>query len=305
MKHIVKLFFFLFLIVSVKEVSAQQIPANLSSINIDQLTDAQLMQYLNQANLSGLSDAELEAKAKEKGLSADQIQKLKLRMQNLNVATTSSAAVRTDTYTERNKIAVKVPAAKDEVQGLPIFGSELFDNTNLTFEPNLNIATPNNYVIGINDELIIDIYGYSENTRKLKVTAEGFIRYPELGPIKVNGLTIEDARVKIRKELTKIYPGLLSGNTSVQISLGQIRSIRVTLLGEIQHPGTYTLSSLATIANALYVSGGPNKIGSFRNIDLIRQGKNMVTFDLYDFLLKGDLTKNLALQDDDIIKVSP
>ena len=305
MNHIVKLFFFLFLIVSVKEVSAQQIPANLSSINIDQLTDAQLMQYLNQANLSGLSDAELEAKAKEKGLSADQIQKLKLRMQNLNVATTTSAAVKTDTYTERNKIAVKVPAAKDEVRGLPIFGSELFDNTNLTFEPNLNIATPNNYVIGINDELIIDIYGYSENTRKLKVTAEGFIRYPELGPIKVNGLSIEDARIKIKQELTKIYPGLLSGNTSVQISLGQIKSIKVTLIGEIQRPGSYTLSSLATIANALYVSGGPSKIGSFRNIELIRNGKSLVSFDLYGFLLKGDLTKNLSLKDDDIIKVNP
>ena len=304
MKSVVKFFFFLVLSIAVMKVSAQQIPGNVSSINIDQLSDQQLQQYLNQFNLSGLSEAELESKAREKGFSSDQIQKLKLRIQSLN-AGSSNNANKSDAYSERNKVAVKTPALKDSVQGLPIFGADLFDNTNLTFEPNLNIATPDHYVIGVNDELIIDIYGYSENTRKLKVTAEGFIRYPELGPIKVNGLTIEDARIKIKKELTKIYPGITAGNTSVQISLGQIRSIRVTLLGEIQHPGTYTLSSLATIANALYVSGGPNKIGSFRNIDLIRQGKNMVTFDLYDFLLKGDLTKNLALQDDDIIKVSP
>ena len=304
MKHVVKFFFLLLLSFSITNIFAQQIPANASSINIDQLTDQQLIQYMNQANLSGLSDTELETKAREKGLSTDQIQKLKLRNQNLNGATSSSNNS-SDVYTGRNKVAIKVPPAIDSVQGLPIFGADLFDNTNLTFEPNLNIATPDHYIIGVNDELIIDIYGYSENTKKLKVTSEGFIRYPDLGPIKVNGITIEEARIKIKNALTKIYPGLLSGNTSVQISLGQIRSIHVTLLGEVQRPGTFTVSSLATIANALYLSGGPNKIGSFRNIELIRNGKPVVVFDLYDFLLKGDLTKNLSLKDDDIIKINP
>ena len=281
---------------------AQQLPSN---FNIDQLTDQQLIQFLGQANVSGLSEADIEAQAKAKGLSADQILKLKLRIQTLNQnLPLDTLSNKNDNYSERAKVLTKKPGNRESNQGLQVFGSELFENTNLTFEPNLNLATPNNYVIGINDEIIIDVFGYSESTKKFKVNSEGFLRYPNVGPIKVNGLTFEDARIKIRKELTKVYPGLATGNTSLQVSLGQIKSIRVTLIGEVKRSGTYTISSLSTIANALYASGGPNSIGSMRNIELLRNGNILVQFDLYDFLLKGDLRKNLALQDGDIIRVS-
>ncbi len=171
-----------------------------------------------------------------------------------------------------------------EKQRSLIYGAELFNNKNLTFEPNLRMATPPNYRLAAEDELIIDVYGYSEAQHKLKISPEGYIRIPYLGPVYVNGLTIEEARQRITKQLSTIYSGINSGKTSVQLTLGSIRSIRVLLIGEVVNPGTYTLPSLATIANALYVSGGPGENGSFRNIQIIRNGQVIVQFDLYDFL---------------------
>ena len=304
MKSVVKFFFFLVLSIAVMKVSAQQIPGNVSSINIDQLSDQQLQQYLNQFNLSGLSEAELESKAKEKGLSDDQIQKLRLRIQSLNGGASKSSSDTSADY--RRGVASKSPNNSVlMINGLPVFGSSLFAKENLIFEPNLQIPTPVNYQIGTGDQLNIDLFGYSDANFKLKVSPDGNIRIPNLGPVKVAGLNFETAQQKIKSQLSKIYPQIGSGQTSVQVSLGNIRSIRVTLIGEIKKPGTYTLPSLATIANALYVSGGPDTIGSYRNIQLVRNGKTISVFDLYDFLLKGDLSKNLRLEDDDIIRVNP
>jgi protein involved in polysaccharide export with SLBB domain len=291
--------FILFSIISIIGTNAQP----LGSINIDQLSDQQLLQYMNSAGLSGLNESQLESKAKSKGLNNDQISKIKSRVSNLQ----TSQSVKTNSAPPVNVDRVLVPVITPQINYTEngVFGSELFTNTNLTFEPNLRIPTPVNYVLGVDDELVIDIFGYSENTYKLKVQPEGYIRMPNIGPVRVVGLPIEDARKKIKQQLQKIYPGILSGNTSVQISLGQIRTIRVTLIGEVIRPGTYSIPSLANIANALYVSGGPNANGSFRTIELIRNGKTKVIFDLYDFLIKGDLSNNLMLQDDDIIKINP
>ncbi|WP_346316637.1 SLBB domain-containing protein [Chitinophaga sp. YIM B06452] len=186
-----------------------------------------------------------------------------------------------------------------------IFGSELFRNKNLTFEPNLRMATPPNYKLAPGDELVIDVYGYSEVQHKPTVSPEGQIRIPYLGPVYVSGLTIEEARIRITKQLSTIYSGIRSGNTFVQVSLGNIRSIQILMIGEVVRPGSYTLPSLASVANALYVSGGPDENGSFRDIQVIRAGQPIVTFDLYDFLRNGDLTNNIILQDQDIVKVNP
>lgn len=283
---------------------SQQLP-----VNIDQLSDEQLMQYIGMANGSGMSEADIEAKAKQKGLSDDQIQKLKQRIQRLNVSNYAAGSKNnlSDSGDFRKSVAIKKPSSNDYYSSgeLRIFGSDLFTKDNLTFEPNLQIPTPRNYLIGTGDQINIDLYGYSDANFKLKVSTEGTIRIPNSGPVKIAGLSFEDAQQKIKSQLAKIYPQIASGKTAVQISLGQIRSIRVTLVGEIRQPGTYTLSSLATIANALYVSGGPNRIGSYRNIELVRNGKIVSTFDLYDFLMKGDLTKNTRLEDEDIIRVSP
>jgi protein involved in polysaccharide export with SLBB domain len=207
------------------------------------------------------------------------------------------------TYEPRKAVTVKNEFAAPT--GPAIFGAEFFSNSNLTFEPNMRMATPSNYVLGVDDELSIDIYGFSEKTSKYKINTEGQIRIPNIGPVTLAGLTMEEAKTKLKGVLSKTYPGLQSGNTFLQVSLGQIRSIRVTLIGEVIKPGSYELSSLSTLANALYASGGPSANGSFRKIDLMRNGKRLVTFDLYDFLLNGDLSKNILLKDDDIIKVHP
>jgi len=284
-------------------VGAQGLP-----VNIESLSDEQLIQLATKYNLMGLSESELEAKAKEAGLGSDQILLLKKRIALLDPSVAGGQLAysnKTDSYVLRNKVLTKGPSirSKDSSAVLQVFGAEIFDNLDLSFEPNLSIATPSQYIIGVNDQLVIDVYGVSDVTKKLKVTTEGDIRFPNLGPIKVAGLSVDDARAKIKKALTRIYPGIATGAVAVQVSVGQIRSIQITLLGEVRRPGTYTISALATLMNALYASGGPNDIGSFRTIELLRGGKVVTSFDLYDFLLKGDLSKNRLLQDDDVIRV--
>lgn len=281
--------------------ASAQLPAGM---NIDQLTDQQIMQFVQSNGLNGMSESELEAKAKERGLSADQIQKLKARIQSMNPQAGASpqGEKKEDTRKPINNIQPK--AQPDFINGLIIFGSDIFTKENLSFEPNLTIPTPRNYILGAGDELKIDIYGFSDKSQSLRVSPDGNIRYPNIGPIKMAGLSIEEAKAKLTAVLGKIYPGLQSGNTSLQLSLGQIRSIKVNLIGEITRPGTYTVSSLSTIANALYAAGGPTKLGSYRHIELVRGGKSVAQFDLYEYLLNGNLLQNKLLQDDDVIRVA-
>ena len=307
MKTIWKSILILAISVGYTQLATAQLPTipQVSSINIDALSDAQFQSYIQQAQLSGLSEAELEAKARERGLSAAQITQIKTRIASLNSSTSGDKKSNNSSYESRRPINTKNEFKREEKEGLKIFGSEFFSNANLTFEPNMRIGTPSNYVLGVDDELSIDIFGFSEKTSKYKISTEGQIRIPNIGPVTIAGLTIEEARTKLKSVMANTYPGLNSGNTSLQVSLGQIRSIRVTLIGEVSQPGTYEMSSLSTLANALYASGGPSNNGSFRKIDLIRNGKRLVTFDLYDFLLNGDLTKNVLLKDDDIIKIHP
>ncbi|MCW3116471.1 MAG: periplasmic protein involved in polysaccharide export, partial [Chitinophagaceae bacterium] len=168
-------------------------------VSIENLSDEQLMQLVAKYQLSGLSEAELESRAREAGLPSDQIVILKKRMSMLDAGGSSQSSYnnKTNSYVLRNRILTRGPSlkAKDSLGTLQVFLSEIFDNEDLSFEPNLSIATPQNYIIGVNDQLVIDVYGVSDNTTKLKVTTEGDIRFPKLGPIKVAGLTIEDARV--------------------------------------------------------------------------------------------------------------
>jgi len=186
-----------------------------------------------------------------------------------------------------------------------IFGSHLFSKQNLTFEPKLNIATPTHYILGTYDELIIDISGYYEANYKLKVSTEGTIRIPNVGPVKVSGLTMESASRAIRNKVSQIYMGVSSGQTHVNVSLGNIRSIRVTVVGEATRPGSYTLPSLATAFNALYACGGPDSLGSMRDIKVIRAGKIIANIDVYRFLFDGVISNNISLRDDDVVKIEP
>ncbi|SDM87654.1 protein involved in polysaccharide export, contains SLBB domain of the beta-grasp fold [Daejeonella rubra] len=305
---IFSLWVLLFVIGLNSPVFSQVNPQNLSNVKVDELSDDQIRAFITQAESTGMGDAQLEQIAQARGMHPEEIQKLRLRVNKLKTQAktqTAGAAPEKSSNNERqlNYEPENLNKEVGSVQRSKIFGAELFKNSNLTFEPNLNMATPQNYVIGTNDEILITIFGNSEANYNLKVNPEGNINIEYVGVIQVAGLTVEAATSRIRSRMSKVYPGLAAGNTKLNIAIGNIRSIKVILTGEVQKPGSYTLPSLATVFNALYSSGGPTENGSFRAVELIRGGKIIATLDIYDFLLKGEISTNVRLQDQDIIRI--
>ena len=187
-----------------------------------------------------------------------------------------------------------------------IYGHNVFSNKNLSFEPSMNLPTPQNYRLGPGDEVIIDVWGESQNTIREVISPDGNIIVEGIGPVYLNGLTVQAADRYIKKELSQIYSGLDKDNASsnIKLSLGQARSIQVNVLGEVENPGTYVISSFATIFNALYVAGGVTEIGSLRDIRLYRNNRVITKVDLYDYLQNGMLKDDIRLDDNDVIMVS-
>ena len=179
-----------------------------------------------------------------------------------------------------------------------VFGRNIFNNPKLTFAPNMNIATPQNYVLGPGDVLVVDVYGGSQANLKLTVSPEGDVYVPEYGPIQVSGLQIRAAQERIRTRLGKFFQ-----SSDIRITLGQTRSIQINVLGEVRVPGTYTLSSLSTVYHALYLAGGVSGLGTLRNIKLYRQGRLVTIVDVYEFIFHGRLAGNVRLEDNDVIQV--
>jgi len=239
-------------------------------------------------------------------LTPEQIEMYKKYMASKGNATPLAAASADSKTPEDRKIVVDEAAANVPVtNSLGFFGSYLFSNQQLSFEPKLNIATPANYVLGAYDELIVDVSGLYEAYYKLKVSPEGTIRIPNVGPVKVSGRTIEDAARSIKSSVSQVYQGVSSGETKINVSLGNIRSIRVTVIGDAVRPGTYTLPSLATAFNALYACGGPSVSGSMRTVKVIRAGKQIAIIDVYKFLTDGAIPNNVLLHDEDVIRIDP
>ena len=259
-------------------------------------------------------------KAKAAGMTDDQIQQeIAKRMGQSGAGQTTSKA--SDAVISDRVIATtpgkdSISLEEQRKRNLPendlketVFGREIFSNKNLSFEPDLNIPTPKNYILSAGDELLINVWGDSELNLKLKVSPEGTILIPNLGPVSVSGLTIETAENRIRQELGRIM-STLSGNTDgantfVSVSLSQIRSIKVNIVGEVVAPGTYTLPSFATLFNALYAAGGVNEIGSLRGIKVYRNSKEVAKLDVYDYLLNGKYNTNIRLEENDMVIVSP
>ena len=259
-------------------------------------------------------------KAKAAGMTDDQIQQeIAKRMGQSGAGQTTSRA--SDAVISDRVIATtpgedSISPEEQRKRNLPendlketVFGREIFSNKNLSFEPDLNIPTPKNYILSAGDELLINVWGDSELNLKLKVSPEGTILIPNLGPVSVSGLTIETAENRIRQELGRIM-STLSGNTDgantfVSVSLSQIRSIKVNIVGEVVAPGTYTLPSFATLFNALYAAGGVNEIGSLREIKVYRNSKEVAKLDVYDYLLNGKYNTNIRLEENDMVIVSP
>ncbi len=274
----------------------------LKNVDVSSLSDQQISAIQQKMQSEGISMNQLDQYAASQGISKTKVEQFKARIVTFNQVPTSVPSS-TSAVTNSN-FASKKETHAPEVDSLQIFGSSVFKNANLNFEPNLRLATPQDYVLGPDDQLLIDIYGVSEVSYKLYVSPEGTILIPDVGAINVNGLTITQAKKLIIAKLSTIYRGIQTGNTFVNISLGNIRSITVFVIGEIQSPGSYTIPSLATVYNALYQSGGPKESGSFRNIQVIRDNKVLATVDLYDFLVYGKQS-NIRLQDQDVIKVLP
>lgn len=295
---------------------AQSISAtDLSNVRIDEMTDDQIRAYLKQAETSGLSESQMEAIARERGMPSAEIQKLRDRIADLDSTEPDqrSSSASSKTRSEREIIdSLSVPAApegqsEDSAQhgGLRIFGASLFQGASPVFEPDLRIATPRGYVIGPGDQILIDIYGRSEEDHTLSVSPEGTINIPFIGIVTVSGMTIDQATARIESELAKVYSAIKTGETKVSVALGDIRSIQVTVTGEVVQPGSYTLPSVANAFNALYFSGGPTAEGSFREIHVIRAGKEVAVLDVYDVLMNGFFSTNIRLEDQDVLMVPP
>lgn len=301
----------------IKPALAQTIPQNISSINVDNLTDDQIKQLLLQAQKAGLTDDQLLQQAQSRGMSGAQLQKLQSRITDIRNKNRNPKVSRSPTDTSSNKFNKRKTNYTDSLQTdtsvnkidlfidltPKIFGSDLFRNSKSnTFEPNLKLATPVNYIVGPEDQLNINVYGNSLVDWSLDVSPDGNINIPGAGILHVAGKTIEEATSAIKNKLAGNNYAIGRG-TNVKVTLGNIRSIKVILQGQVVKPGTYTLPSLATVFNALYFAGGPNDVGSFRKIEVIRNSRVIRHLDLYDFLVKGSQKDNISLQDQDVIRV--
>ncbi|KAB6142804.1 capsule biosynthesis protein, partial [Bacteroides xylanisolvens] len=197
-------------------------------------------------------------------------------------------------------------STQDLARSNQVFGRNIFNTRNLTFEPSVNIATPLNYRLGPGDEVIIDIWGASQNTIRQQISPDGTINIQKIGPVNLNGLTISEANDYLKKTLNKIYNGLNNTNdptSDIRLTLGSIRTIQINVMGEVVQPGTYSLSSFSTVFHALYRAGGVSDIGSLRNVQLVRNGKNIATIDVYQFIMKGHIQDDIRLQEGDVVIV--
>ena len=280
---------------------------NLANIKVDQLTDADIAKLKTQLTSQGITIDQAEPMAIAKGMSAAEFAKLKARVGGAAKAAgdkkTKAPEARTANESDTadtEKYTDKLP--KPLINPL-IFGSELYTSVAPSFEPNMSLATPLNYVLGPNDQIAVSVYGVQEYSGDLLVSAEGNISIPNVGLIRVAGLTIEAATQKIKNTMgSTVYTYLRSGGSKISVTLSKIRTIKVTIIGA-NRPATYRLSSLATVFNALYVSGGPTAFGSFREIELLRDNKLFKKIDLYRMLLNGDQSDNVGLKDNDVIRI--
>ena len=303
-----------------------------------QMSDQQVIKFIQQEVQAGTSQAQIVTKLMQKGVKIDQIRRLRQQYDKQIKARGASGAAdaavaAVDSRMRSNGTGEK---AQDVVVGkegstqaqlqqeadiqyaeiqqninqhvdgevgeakLKVFGRDIFNNKLLSFEPNMNIATPQNYVLGPGDQVIVDIYGASQKSEQLTVSPDGDITVPGYGPIHVAGLSVGSAQGKIRSTLGSRY-----ASSTLKLSLGQTRSLMVNVMGEVKAPGTYTLSAFATVFHALYMAGGINDLGTLRDIKVYRGGKLVTVVDVYEYILNGRLAGNIRLQENDVIVVGP
>jgi protein involved in polysaccharide export with SLBB domain len=293
---------------------------DVTQIDVQNLSDAQISRLSEAMEQRGVSIEQVELVLRQRGMSDYQVNLLKQRLNNVG---SSSARGSSSSMSQNPSRKRQEPIDEDQELGdyldrdvtdyiltteeEAIFGYKLFNNPELTFEPSMNIATPKDYRVGPGDEVFVDVWGAAEANFMVEVTPEGYVILQNVGPVYINGLTVAEAELRIKNKLSNIFSGMRGSrpNTFAQVNLGNVRSIKVNIVGEVRRPGTYTISSLASAFNALYLAGGPSVNGSFRDIQLIRNDEVVANIDIYRFLVDGEQVSNLRLEDQDIIRVGP
>lgn len=300
-----------------------------------QMSDTQVMQQIQRELKSGASQSQIATRLMQKGVTMQQLQRVRSQYEALNGGTSSrSSGNNSDVLVQDSRLRdnngailtdsagnplftqqVQATSASEEIErekikkahlndntyhGKVVFGRDVFNKKTLSFEPNMNIATPTSYVVGPGDRVFVDVYGASQKSEQLQVSPDGTIQVTGYGPIHIGGLTVAQANARIKETLGTRYK-----SSEVRLTVGQTRTISVNIMGEVVAPGTYTLSAFASVFHALYMAGGVNGIGTLRNIKVFRGGRQVTSVDLYDYILNGKLTGNVRLADNDVIMVGP
>ena len=299
------------------------------------MSDSQVMDFIQQEMKAGTSQSQIVTKLVQRGVKIDQIRRVRSRyekqLRSRGLSGTADAAVEevgTRMRSSNSESGQDLTAGRDdsqasqtaeadarfaeirqnvrdqrddksrELEGMKVFGRDIFNNRLLSFEPNMNIATPQDYVLGPGDQLVIDIYGASQKSYQLTVSPEGAVTVPGYGPVQVGGLTVAAAQNKVRSGLGGRY-----SSSDVKVSVGQTRTILISVMGEVKVPGTYHLSAFASVFHALYMAGGINELGTLRNIKVFRGGRQVTVVDVYEYILHGRLAGNIRLKEGDVVQV--
>ena len=284
------------------------------SLMAQSMSDSQVLEYVKDGIRQGKEQKQLASELARKGVTKEQAMRVKqLYEQQNNVNTSQSTGtdinesrLREETKENTSDMLEDHPTTEDLVREDQVFGRNIFNTRNLTFEPSVNLATPANYRLGPGDEVIIDIWGASQNTIRQQISPEGTINIQKIGPVNLSGMTVSAANDYLKNALNKIYNGLnntTDPTSDIRLTLGNIRTIQINVMGEVVQPGTYALSSFSTVFHALYRAGGVSDIGSLRNVQLVRNGKNIATIDVYEFIMKGNTQDDIRLQEGDVVIV--
>lgn len=306
--------FLILLLIFFTSIAFSQDISQLKNVDVNSMSDDQIESYWSQIKKGGYTMAQVEVLGKAQGISATKIADFKRRVNSLGAINTvenkaieanSKVAVANESFGLKDGQVVKKNTAS-----VSLFGYDFFSNSKVSFTPSVNIAVPKNYQIGPGDEIMIDLWGASEITYKATVNNSGSIKINGIGFVFINGFTLENASKKIISKLKTKHAGISADSNSynkinTNITVSKIRTVQVNIIGEVKTPGTYALNSLSTVLNALYVAGGPTKMGTFREVQLIRGNKQVASLDIYQYMLSGTQEGNLKLQDQDVLLVSP
>ena len=278
------------------------------SLYAQSMSDQQVLEYVQESVKQGKEQKQIAAELARRGVTKEQALRVKEQYERRNGTSVSTmggtdqneARLREETKDETSAMLDEQPTTEELSREEQVFGRNIFNTRNLTFEPNNNLPTPPNYRLGPGDEVVIDIWGASQNTIRQTISPDGTINLQELGPAYLSGMTVEEAGRFLKEELGKVYS---NEKNQIRVTLGNTRTIRVNIMGEVVQPGTYSLSSFSTVFHALYRAGGVNRIGSLRDVRLVRDGQKIASVDVYEFIMQGRMTDDLSLQEGDVVIV--